>query len=177
MVPQLCLCQFWHFCSCPTPFGLCGCFSLFEDSPCHPLARCGLSQTKQAAFALICLGGDAAQATGESLWTPPRARRLLFCSNRGTASSWDFTSTESLYKGFFTRLASRSPHVTFSPFGMQKQALIYMSSPVLPGSSNINPPPCCCRALFKSRGLHMGEDVLKKDQDVTLSQLLWFGNI
>lgn len=31
-----------------------------------------------------------------------------------------------------------SPHVTFSPFGMQQQALIYTRHPVLPGSSKIN---------------------------------------
>lgn len=135
-----------------------------EDLSCHPIAFYALSQTKHKVFALIFLVGDVSTPQGSPLdslsdWS------TAFCWKLGTASSWDFTSAEPLYKGCFTWLVSHSPLECKNKPWFTWAVQFYQDL------------PCCCGALFKSRGLHMGEDVLKKDRDVTLSQLLWFGNI
>jgi len=105
VVPQLRLRNFWHFCSCPVASGLCGCVSLVWRL-ILPSLRLLCSFTDQASS--VCSDFPCGRCS-------PGQRRVW-----GTAPSWDSTSAESLYEGFFTRVASHSPLTTYSPFGMQK---------------------------------------------------------
>lgn len=126
-------------------------------------------------FALIFLAEDAPQATGESPRLPLTVVNCFFVRSRAqhpaeTSPAWSHC----------IKVSSHVLHLT--PLMWLFHPLECKNKPWFTWTVQFYQDPLkqtfrCCWALFKSRGLHMGEDVLKKDRDVTLSQLLWFGNI